>query len=226
MPLKQIFTENSTSLYTPTTPENRSTAATQTTHSSSLTNPTTVEASGIMAGTGKTTDSRRGGMTPFLLTGLSWAAIFSFGLFCLAHLLFETPLSLSAMRAAVVAYSVASLFCLFPVRRLKARRYLTTVLGLVTLAGITWIPNGSPRQRFLMDFERIQPGMTVVEVQDRLSDYPLVLPYPGVYDTVPGDFTGTLRIQSHTPEDGRYNADSASIEVESGRVVRTAFSLD
>jgi hypothetical protein len=154
-----------------------------------------------------------------LLTVLSVIALTGFAFLCCLYFAFEMPVPLSVLRVAVGTFSIGSLFCLFPVRRQKAIRYLATVAGMLLLAGVTWIPNGSPRQRFLMRFEFVQPGMSVAEVRERLGSY---YPYIG-----PGSgCTGTFHIGSHTPNDGRYNADCAHMTFENGRVVSKGFLPD
>jgi|GEM_PF-2815074 hypothetical protein len=156
----------------------------------------------------------------------SFLTLACFASLCLILFLLEMPVSLAMLRTAAGLFGLGSLLCLFPLRRAKALLCVGTAAGLITLTVLTWIPTGSPRHAFLRHFERVQPGMTLAEVRNAMGPrHPLQQSY-GQEADVPSDFSGTLYIGSHTPQDGGYNADVAYIDFRNGRVVRTDFSPD
>lgn len=162
--------------------------------------------------------------TTILLALLSWSGLIAIVYLTYSSLVLDIPFPLLQVKYAIGGFSIVALPLLFPLQHQKARRYLMTIISMLAIIGISWIPNDSTRHQYFVSYEVIRNGMTVPEVQQLLGNHYRLEEVPHL--TYPANYTGTIHVLSHSPSEGDYNLDNMWIEFVNGRVTNKSCMVD
>lgn len=127
--------------------------------------------------------------------------------------------------ALLLWFSVSILLLLpFCIPQPRRFRFGIPAALLVLLACVNLLPWNS-RKVFLGDFRRIEPGMTVAQVESVMSQYRKGTGWP-LPDGKPGEFAPPDSLVYRHATSGDYDSDWGVVRFAEGRVVATEFMAD
>jgi hypothetical protein len=119
---------------------------------------------------------------------------------------------------------VAALAAPFLGRRSLLFRLAFALAIVAALAAVYSAPWNS-RKSFLMDFRRIEPGMTTAEVDRLMAPYLVGTGWPDPGNAHAEFAIDSARVYRHSTT-GEYNSDWGIVHHNGGRVTKTEFSAD